>query len=184
MKKTAIRFGLYGVYVIIALFVINWFVTGGERGNFKTGEVIGWTGILISVIFVYFGLKYYREHQNGGRLSFGEGMKLGLLIVLIPSLAFGLFNLIYVKVIDPEFLNAYYNYEVAQIKASNTGAELERKLSQMAEDKKMFEGPVIPFVAMFFSVFLVGLVVTIISTLLLRRRTGAAVVRDRQQVTA
>ena len=170
MKKTAIRFGSYGILVIIALFVINWFITDGERGNFETGEVVGWTGILLSVIFVYFGLRYYRDHQNGGVLTFGEGMKLGLLIILLPSLAFGVFNFIYVQFIDPGFLDAYYNYEVEKIKASTSGADLDNKLAQMAEDKKFFENPIVPFVAMFLSVFLVGVIVTIISALLLRRK--------------
>lgn len=170
MKKTAIRFGLYGVYVIIALFVINWFITDGERGNFETGEIVGWTGIFLSVLFVFFGLKYYRDQKNGGRLSFGEGMKLGLLIILIPSLAFGIFNLLYVHVIDPGFMDAYYDYEVEKVRASATGADLESKLNQMAKDRKFFENPVVPFFAMFFSVFLVGLIVTIISVLVLKRK--------------
>ncbi len=173
MKKTAIRYGSYGIGVVLALFVVNWFVTNGERENFETGEVVGWTGILLSVIFVAFGLKYYRDHQNGGRLSFGEGMKLGLLIILLPSFAFGLFNLVYVHVIDPGFMDAYYNYEVEKIRASTSGAELQEKLDQMAKDKEMFEHPVVPFVAMFLSVFLVGLIVTVISSLVLKRNPVA-----------
>ena len=171
MKKTAVRFGLYGVFVLLALFVISW-ATYGE--NYKTQEIVTWTGIVLSVIFVYFGMKYYRDKQNGGALGFGEGLKLGVLIVLFPAIGFGLYNVIYILWLDPQFLDKYYAYEVNQARASVPAAELNERLKEIQDMREMFASPAVQFIVMFFSVFVIGLIVTIISTLILKRRPAQA----------
>lgn len=170
MKKTVLRFGLFGIYTQLALFLISWLISNSRPENYKTQEVVSWVGILLSVIFVYFGMKYYRDKQNGGTLGFGEGMKLGLLIVLFPSIAFALYSVIHILWLDPQFLDKYYAYEVKQLKASVSATDLGQRLKEMEEQRQMFGSPLVQFVAMFLSVFVVGLIVTIISTLLLKRK--------------
>lgn len=172
MKKTALRFGLYGVYAIIIFFILEWFIFRNKTGDFNLREIAGWAGILLSTSFVYFGLKYYRDMQNGGELSFGEGLKLGLLLILLPALAFGVFNVFYILVLDPNFLETYYNYQVDQLKNTVPVAELDSKIKEIQQQKEMFESPFIQFISMFLSVFVVGLIVTIISTLILKRKAA------------
>lgn len=172
MKKTAIRFGLYSFFTLVALCLVS-FAT--YTGNYKTQEVITWSGIVLSVLFVYFGLKYYRDKQNNGSLSFGQGLKLGLLIVLFPSVAFGLYNLVYIGWLDPQFLDKYYAYEVNQIKSSVSSADLDKRLKEVEEQRQLFGSPLVQFIAMFLSVFVVGLIVTVISTLILKRKTASSV---------
>ena len=173
MKKTALRFGLYSVYAILILFIGEWLIFRNQAENFDVREVVGWIGIVLSVVFVFFGLKYYRDKHNGGYLGFGEGLKLGLLIVLFPSVVFGLFNLFYIEVLDPDFLDKYYNYQVEKMRNSVPAGEFEARLKDVQEDRKMFESSFVQFAVMFLSVFVVGLVVTIISTLVLKRRPVA-----------
>jgi len=172
MKKTAVRYGLYGVYTLLALFLISWLVYNRQEENYKTQEIVTWSGIVLSLIFVYFGMKYYRDKQNGGLLGFGEGMKLGLLIVLFPSIAFGLYNVIHILWLDPQFLDKYYAYQVKQIKTTVPAAELDKRLNEVQEMREMFASPAVQFIVMFLSVFVVGVIVTIISTLILKRKTA------------
>ena len=172
MKKTAVRFGLYGLFVLVALFFISW---ATYRENYKTQEIVTWTGIVLSVIFVYFGLKYYRDKQNGGVLGFGEGLKLGLLIVLFPAIGFGLYNVIYILWLDPQFLDKYYAYQVNEVKASVPAAGVNERLKEIQDMREMFASPAVQFIVMFFSVFVIGLIVTIISTLILKRKTATPV---------
>ena len=169
MKKTALRFGLYGFYAILIFFMLEWLIFRNNSENFEVREIVGWAGILLSVIFVYFGLKYYRDKHNGGNLSFGEGLKLGLLIILFPSLAFGIFNVIYV-VLDPAFLDRYYNYQLAEIRNTVPASELNQRLKEVQQQREMFDSPLVQFIVMFLSVFVVGLIVTVISTFLLKRK--------------
>lgn len=176
MKKTAVRYGLYGIITITLLFLATWLVTNGERGNFKQGEIVGWTGIFLSVVFVFFGLKYYRDHQNAGVLGFGDGLKLGLFIIVFPSLAFGLFNVIYVEFLDPQFLDSYYNYQVEEVRRTAPPAEVNARILEMQQQREQFSNPLVQFVVMFLSVFAVGLIVAIISALLLKRKAKPAVI--------
>ncbi len=176
MKKTAVRYGLYGILTIVLVFLVTWLVTNGERQNFKQSEIVGWTGIFLSVVFVFFGLKYYRDHQNGGVLGFGEGLKLGLLIILFPSIAFGLFNVIYVEVLDPQFLDSYYNYQVEEVRRTAPAAEVNERIREMQEQREQFSSPLVQFVVMFLSVFTIGLIVTILSAILLKRNPKPAVI--------
>lgn len=170
MKKTALRYGLYGIYTILAVFLMSWLLMSSRTDNYQTREVVGWTGIFLSVVFVFFGLKYYRDKQNGGSLSFGEGLKLGLLIVLFPSVAFGLFNVLYILVLDPQFLDKYYGYQVEQLKSSVPAAELDKRIREVQDMREMFSSPFIQFIVMFLSVAAIGLIVTVISTLILKRK--------------
>jgi hypothetical protein len=170
MKKTVIRYGLFSGLFMVAFFLVDSFFF--ENTDFDTREILGWVGIVLSTIFIFFGIKHYRDRHNNGSITFGKGLLLGLLILVVPSLAFGIFNVIYVE-LNPEFMDKYYNYQVSQIKASLPATEAAAKIEEMAKQKEMFSSPVIQFFAMFLSVFAVGLIVTVISALLLRRRSAS-----------
>jgi hypothetical protein len=169
MKKTAFRFGMYGVYTMIIFFLVEWLIFRNDTKDYGVREIVGWVGIILSTIFVYFGLKYFRDRQNNGNLSFSEGLKLGLLLTLLPSLAFGIINVVYI-LLDPHFLDSYYNSQVEQLKNTVPPAELDSKLKAVQEEKEMFVNPFVQFIVMFLSVFVVGLIITVISTLILKRK--------------
>lgn len=168
MKKTVIRYGLFSGLFMFLFFMVDSFLFASS--NFDTREILGWVGIVLSTIFIFFGIKYYRDRYNNGLITFGKGMALGLLILIVPSLVFGIFNVVYVA-LNPEFMDSYYAYQVSKIKASLPAAEAAVQIEQLAKDKEMFGSPAIQFFAMFLSVFAVGLIVTVISALVLRRRS-------------
>lgn len=167
MKKTVLRYGGFAALFLVIYFTLSWVLMPDP--SFKTQEILGWVGILLSTSFVFFGLKYYRDRQNQGVLSFGKGILIGLLILLAPSLLFGLFNIIYTEYMDPEWLDKYYNYQVEQIRAHYPAAEVNGKVQDMEKQRALYASPAVQFGAMFASVFLVGLIVTVISALVLRR---------------
>ena len=92
----------------------------------------------------------------------------------MPAIGFGLYNVIYILWLDPQFLDKYYAYEVNQARASVPAAELNERLKEIQDMREMFASPAVQFIVMFFSVFVIGLIVTIISTLILKRRPAQA----------
>jgi len=172
MKKTVLRYGGYSV-IFMVLFFIGEMLVFAQKEDFKVQEIFGWVGIFISTMFIFFGLRYYRDRVSDGSLSFGKGLKVGLLILLMPSLAFGIFNVIYVM-LNPGFMETYYNYQVTQLKESLPAGEAALKIQAMEKDKAMWMSPAVQFFGMFLSVFAVGLVVTVISSLVLRRSAERA----------
>src|SRR5687768_15456054 len=106
MKKTVLKFGLYSGITILALFLVSY--TFMKGASFEIQEVMGYTSMFAALLFVFFGIKSYRDKENGGYIGFGQALGLGLLITLIPALAFGIFDALYVAYVYPEFFTEYY----------------------------------------------------------------------------
>jgi hypothetical protein len=168
MKQTVLRYGLYAGFLIIGLMAFNFFILA-RTAAYATQEVAGYLAIFLSMIFVFLGIRHYRDHLNGGALSFTEGLKLGLLIALIPSACFALFDLLYTEVLNPGWKSDYYNYYVTQLKESTPAENLEKELATLADQRDKYDNPYILFGMMFATVFVIGTIVAIISSLALRK---------------
>ena len=169
MKSIAFRYGIYAGLLILVLAAIHVFVLMPPNISWEMAEVVGYLTMLLSMIFVFIGIRYYRDHVNNGYLTFGQGLKLGALIVLVPALTFGLFDILYTQVLHPSFSDEYMAYQVEKIKASVSANQLDQKLANLRKNMEMFGNPFIEFLLMTVTVYVVGLIVTIISALALRR---------------
>jgi len=176
MKQTVLRYGGYAALFVILFFAITWFIFGNNvASDYATQEIVGYVGIFLATSFAFFGIKYYRDKVNNGHLSFGQGLKVGLLIVLLAALAFAVVDLVYVVFVNPDFFESYYNYQVGQMKASMAPERFQEKLEEMESQKKIMSNPLVLFLLMFFTVVIIGLIVSVVSALVLKRnKTGAA----------
>ena len=105
MKKIIIRYGIYSSLTLIVLFGLTFLL--GKNLDFGASEKLGYASILIGMIFVYLGIREYRETIGEGKISFWKAVKVGLLIVSIPSIAFGLIDVVYVTFINPDFIENF-----------------------------------------------------------------------------
>jgi len=174
MKKVVLRFGLISSITIVLLFLLSWILFGSQN-NYTVKEIFGYASMVIALVFVFFGIKQYRDSVNHGRLSFGKGLQVGILIVLMASIAFGLFDIFYLKVLNPGFLDQYFNFQIAQMQQSLPPAEVESKRKEMEAAKAMMENPVVNFLLMFATVFIIGVIVSVISSLILMRKPKPAI---------
>jgi hypothetical protein len=171
MKQIVFRYTLYGVIAILVLTSIH-FATMSSMG-YEAAEVAGYLTMVLAMIFVFFGIKKYRDQVSNGTLTFGQGMKVGLLIALGPAIFFALFDLLYVEVINPGWSDDYYKHYIEQATKDTPPEKLQAKLNKLQEQKEFFSSPVMMFLVMFITVFVIGALVTIISSLTLRRRPVA-----------
>jgi Protein of unknown function (DUF4199) len=172
MKQIVFRYGLYATLVIVGLGMIDLFIVA-KYASLAVQEVAGYLTMFLAMIFVFMGIRHYRDRINGGSLSFVQGLKIGILIVLIPSVFFGLFDILYTEVIKPDWLDTYYAAYMERIKASTPPEKLARALEKANREKEIFANPVYQFLLMSATVFIIGLMVTIISALTLRRKPAA-----------
>lgn len=173
MKQTAFRYGIYSLITIVVLSVIHVFFLD-DLLDISAQEVAGYLTMLLSMIFVFFGMKYYRDEKNNGHLSFGRGLKVGVLIVLLPAIAFGIFDVLYTRVINPDWAAEYSAQYLRQFK-NLPAAEYASKKKAFDRQMELFSNPFMEFLLMSVTVFVIGFVVTIISALALRRKPQAAV---------
>jgi hypothetical protein len=172
MKNLMVRFGLYSAIFLIAVGLASFYIAGGASADpqsYGTGEVIGYLSIVVSMIFVFVGIKKYRDDNLDGQISFGKALKVGSLIVLFPALAFALYNVVYVEFMDPDFSDKYYEYQVEKLKAEADPSEYETIEATMEGQREMFAN--IPFqtVVMFMTVYVIGFIVSVLSSIVLSR---------------
>ena len=173
MKSTVLRYGIISSIVIVALFLLEFVIF--HDSNYDVQEVFGYASMIISMLFVFFGIKHYRDKQNAGRLTFGQGMKAGVLIVLIPALVLGLFDVLYVTVINPHFMENYYGHYIQQMQQTMPAADFAKAKAKMDAQMAFFSNPVMNGLVMAVTVFMIGLIVTVISSLILRRNSTAVI---------
>lgn len=170
MKNLVLRYGIYAALFLVGIQLIFFFTMDQENPeNYKMGEIIGYSTILLSMVFVFLGIKKHRDENNGGTITFWEALKVGVLIVAIPSIAFGLYNWFYVEVLDPEFMDTYFQYSLEQAEATMSPEEFEAMKATMDSQKEMFQNLGFQFILMFLTVFIIGFVVSVISSIVLKK---------------
>ena len=168
MKKTILRYGLLSgalAAVLMTLTAIN--------PDFENGAYYGYAGILLSMLFVYFGVRSYREQVNGGVLSFGKGFQVGLLIAIVSCLCYVIAWMFVSEMFMPDFMEKYVQHSLTKMQQSGASAvELEKYTADMAEFKEMYKNPLVKFGMTFIEPFPVGFLVALISAVLLRKQAA------------
>lgn len=169
MKNTIQRYGLYGALSICLLFLLSLWI--GEGLSYGAQEVIGYTSMVISLGFVFFGIKHFRDKENNGTVSFKKALVIGILISLITALAFGLLDFIYVKYINPGFMEEYYTNNLQILEDTLPAAEFEVKKAKLESQKELFMNPAMSFILMSVTVLMIGFIISLLSALILQRKT-------------
>lgn len=168
MKKTVVRFGIYGSITICILFMISWFVL--DHLPMSVQEILGYVSIIVSLSFVYFGIKHFRDKENHGKISFKKALAIGILISLITALIFGLLDVLYTEVLNPDFMDEYYSEVTANMTANLPASELDAQLEKLQAEREQFSNPIVSFSIMTATVFIIGFIVTLLSSLILQRK--------------
>ena len=169
MRKIIVTFGLISG-AISSLMMIA-LVTFGGRIGFDRGAIIGNTSIVLSFLMVFFGIRTYRDNIGNGQISFLKALAVGLSITLISCIFYVVtWEVIYYNFI-PGFWDAYGAHLVEKLTASGANpAAIQAKLEQVRKYKELYKNPLFNAVFTFIDPFPIGLVITLISALALRRK--------------
>ena len=161
MKKTIIKNGLIATAILVAVNLVSLVVFGTDPENYGIGEIVGYATIVCSLILVFIGI---RELEFSGlNNSFLKRMLVGSGISVFPAVAFGLYNVIYVKWIDPEFMETYTQYSLDKMQAELSPEEFEIAKAQTMEQMAMFDNLFFQFFIMFMTVFIIGLIISLLA---------------------
>lgn len=164
MKNSIVRFGLVGAVLAIIFFVGPWLIWGTSL-PYDTAETIGYLSILISLSVVFFGVKHFRDHRNDGRLTFSEGFKTGVLIALFPSVAVFFYTVLFFNY----YGDAYLEYANTHMQKTMSADEFAQYQAQVEAMSGMMKSPVFQGGVMFLTVFIIGLVVSVLSAMVLKK---------------
>ena len=169
MKKTVLTFGLLsGVVSALMMFVTVLFI---DQIGWDKGVLVGYTGIVMSLLFVYFGVRSYRDNQLGGTITFGRAFGVGMLITLISCVFYVIAWEIEYATIFSDFVDRYAAYAMEDARASGADeAAMAAKAAEMADMRRMMDSPIIRPLVVFIEPFPVGVLVSLISAALLRKK--------------
>src|SRR5476651_104721 len=114
MKKSILRYGGYAALAELIFFVLTWVFIKVTGVGHKVQGYIGWVDLICPLVFVYLGIRYYRDRINNGSVSFMQALKLGMLIVLMAAFAYALVETVYVLYIEPDFYANVAKYDIEQ----------------------------------------------------------------------
>jgi Protein of unknown function (DUF4199) len=177
MKKTVLTFGLIsGAFSALMMLLTLPFL---DRIGFDHGEVLGYTLIVLSFLLVFFGVRSYRENVGGGTVSFGRAFAVGLLITLISSACYVItWEFIYFK-LAPGFADKYAAHAMARVKASGADQQtIAETARQMQDLKVMLDKPLVNAAMTFMEPLPVGLIVTLVSAGVLKKKKAAGIPRS------
>jgi hypothetical protein len=171
MKKIVLTFGLISGAICIGMMLAA--LRLEDKIGHDKAEILGYTIIVLSALLVFFGIRSYRENVGGGRLSFGRGFAVGILITLISSACYvGTWEIVYFKFM-PDFAVKYGTQMVERAKASGASEQKIAEAEQQAREfKQAYDSPLINMAYTFMEVFPVYLVVTTVSAGILRKKVG------------
>jgi hypothetical protein len=174
MKKVVIVFGLISGVISSALMFLTLPLIKKGIVNFDNGEIFGYTAIFLSFLLVFFGIRSYRENA-GGTITFGRAFSVGILITLISCMFYvASWEIIYFKLM-PDFarghIDKYGAHAIDTMREKGaTDAAIAAKKAEMEKMKTMLNNPLLNSAATFIEPFPVGLIVTLISAAILRRK--------------
>ena len=173
MKKVVLTFGLISGAVSAAFLLAT--VPFADKIGWDKGEILGYTVIVLAALMVFFGVRSYRENVGGGRLTFGRGFAVGILITLISNACYvGTWEVVNYTLM-PGFSDKYAAHMIETAKAAGASPQKLEETEKKANDfKRMYANPAINVAMTFMEVFPIGLAVTLASAGILRKKEAAA----------
>jgi len=172
MRKTIITFGL--ISGVVSSLMMAATVPFAGKISFDKGLVVGYTGIVLSFLLVFFGIRSYRDNYGNGQITFSKALTVGISITVISCVCYVVtWEIIYFNFL-PDFMEKYGAHMVERAKAAGASdAAILAKVEQAKKYKEMYDNPLINAAMTFIEPFPIGLIMTLISAAVLRRKPGA-----------
>jgi hypothetical protein len=178
MKRIVLTFGLISGFIVSAMMAISIPLCMSGKIDFENSQIVGYTTMVLAFVLVFFGIRSYRENVGDGSISFGRAVGVGLLITLVTCAFYVIAWEILYHNFFPDFVDQYAAHAIEKMRGTGASdAAIAKKVKEMAEFKELYANPVINVGMTFMEVFPVGLIVTLVSAAILRRKdTPAAAV--------
>lgn len=158
--RPAMTYGLIIALVIIILAILQW-ILGVEGTTWM--QWLTW-GIYLGVL--YFCLKNWRDQHLGGYIRYGQALSAGILFMFFASVIYGFYYVVYLKWIDPTFLERL----MERIEEDYyTRGFTEEQVEPVMEFMTKLRGPGMQFFSAIFGTTFIGVILSLIVSIFVRR---------------
>ena len=171
MRKLIITYGLIAGVIVSAMMLITMPLYNSGALNHEYGELTGYTTMVIALSVIFFAVKSYRDKKANGVITFWKGVQIGLLITLVAGSMYALtWEYVYPK-IGNEYMQKYTEQYMKDLEATGiSDAEIKEEREEMASFMELYKNPVVRIPMTLIEILPVGVIITLISAALLRRK--------------
>jgi Protein of unknown function (DUF4199) len=169
MKKTVLTFGLIAGLIMSVLMDSNVLLAGKIGSGHSLA--IGYTVLVASFLLIYFGIRSYRDNTLAGQISFGRAFACGILITLITTVCYvATWEILYFKFL-PHFMDSYWAAQIHKVQSSGLDpATIAAKVADIEHGQQLYQNPFVNMAYTFMEPLPVGLIITLVSAAILRRK--------------
>ena len=170
MKKIVLTFGLISGLVMSVLMGGSLLLA--DKIGSGHSVVLGYTIMVASFLLIYFGIRSYRDNNLAGQISFGRAFACGILIALISSVCYVvMWEVIYFNFM-PHFMDSYFAAQIHKVQSAGLdAATTAARVAAILHSQQLYQNPLVNMAYTFMEPLPVGLLITLISAALLRRKT-------------
>ncbi|MBT8254881.1 MAG: DUF4199 domain-containing protein, partial [Bacteroidia bacterium] len=77
MKSTILKYGIWALIAGGILFLLSLIVD--QDMDYGMRAALGYASIVLSLLFIYFGIRHFRDQENDGMVSFGKALGIGVI---------------------------------------------------------------------------------------------------------
>ena len=160
-RAVGIRYGI----ILAAISIIYFLITAMMQINTNEGAA-RWISLVFAIVVFYLAHKYYKDNGDSF-MSYGQGIGIAFWISLIASTASSIFTYIYIKFIDPEWVNIILDAQLEGMQEKGmSDEEIEMAMS-------MTEKFMTPEMILIFGIVIgisMGLIVALIVTIFTQKK--------------
>ena len=172
MTKTVLIFGLIAGFIISVLMDTSLLLA--SRIGSGHSMVLGYTIMVASFLLIYFGIRSYRDNELAGQITFGRAFACGILIALITTVCYVVsWEILYFNFM-PHFMDSYFAAQIHKVQSSGLDpASIAAKVAAIQQSQQSYQNPLINAAYTFIEPMPVGLIITLVSAAILRRKSPA-----------
>ncbi|CAN5222509.1 hypothetical protein BH09BAC3_BH09BAC3_37890 [soil metagenome] len=171
MKKVILIYGLIAGSIVAAMMFITMPMYNNGSLNVDNGELVGYTTMIVALSLIFFGIKSYRDNYQKGVISFWKAAQVGILIALIAALMYGIAWEVTYAQIGEEFTKGMTEKHFQKLKAEGaTEAQMVKAKEEWKSFEVYYKNPAIRFAITLMEILPVGIIITLISAGLLKRK--------------
>jgi len=175
MKKIIFTCGVIGGIISISWCIFSMQVF---KTNMSMNERLffGYASMILAFSLIFVGVKNFRDNYNGGVISFGKAIKIGLLITAVASTVYVVVWLVDYYFFIPDYMDKYAAAMLADLKANHASqAVIDKQMAEAAGYAKMYKNPLFNALLTYTEIVPVGVVVSLIAALILKKKTPSVV---------
>lgn len=171
MKKIILINGLIAGTLVSLMLLITQYIFRANDTTLDYGMLIGFSTMIISLSLIFVAIKTYRDRHQNGAITFGKAFQIGILIAVIASFMYATTWEIYFNTTGSDFVEWYTKAQMDKlVQEGASEAELTEMKTSLDSMATMYQNPLMRFSMTLMEIFPVGLIITLISAGLLRKK--------------